>query len=201
MKFSTLALAALGAADAKMLLFGQCPPTPQLVSNFDKERFAGNWYEVLRDSDFMFEMGQECVTHQYTNLPDGNMGLYFRAWSWMTGYMGIDGRMTECGDNLDHTCMVSMSTSDKTSPYDVLWINDDYTIGVNYMCTEMMMGMMTFQWWSVFSRDQTASADQLREAVQTIIDADVGFTADNIGSRATMQGGECEYDWTLAPTV
>ena len=39
-------------------------------------------------------------------------------------------------------------------PYNVLWINDEHNLAVNYMCSEMMWGLFTFQWWSVFSKDQ-----------------------------------------------
>ncbi len=61
MKLSLIALAALGAADARIHLFEACPPV-ELASNFDKTKFAGDWHEILRDSEFFFEMGQECTT-------------------------------------------------------------------------------------------------------------------------------------------
>ena len=80
MKFAALALAALGVTDARMS-FGKCPPV-KLASNFDKEKFAGNYYEIARDSDFFFEMGHECTTQQFTLQEDGSLDLYFRAWMW-----------------------------------------------------------------------------------------------------------------------
>ena len=80
MKFSSLLMAAIGAADARMVFFEECPKAP--YANVDKEKFAGNWYELLRDSDFMFEMGHECTTHQYNLKKDGSMSLYFSAWMW-----------------------------------------------------------------------------------------------------------------------
>ena len=86
----------------------------------------------------------------------------------------------------------------KLSPYDVLWINDDHTLAVNYMCSEMMMGLFTFQWWSVFSRDQAVDAAALRAAANKVIEANVGYDEDNLGTRATKQGDTCEYDWTMA---
>ena len=58
MKYAAIAL--IGAASAKMS-FGACPKVP-LVADFDKEAFAGQWYEQLRESSFLYEFGQECVT-------------------------------------------------------------------------------------------------------------------------------------------
>ena len=81
MKFSALALAALGAADAKINILGTCPPV-QLATNFDKTKYAGNWYEISRDSEFFYEMGQECTTQQFVAQENGSLNLYFRAWMW-----------------------------------------------------------------------------------------------------------------------
>ena len=81
MKSTLLALAALGATDAKINLFGKCPPV-KLADNFNQDKYAGNWYEISRDSEFFYEMGQECVTQQFTSQANGTLDLYFRAWMW-----------------------------------------------------------------------------------------------------------------------
>ena len=167
MKFSTLAMA-LGVTNARIHFFESCPSVT-LADNFDKTKFAGNWYEVLRDSEFFYEMGQECTTHQYNMQDDGTMSLYFRAWSWMWGgYNGVNGNLLRCGESDDATCMSSMGgkeiDEDSLYPYNVLWINDEHDLAVNYMCSEMMMGLFTFQWWSVFSKNQAVDADSMRLA-------------------------------------
>ena len=61
---TTALVALVGAASARMS-YGACPK-PTLVENFDASAFAGNWYEVLRESMFMYEMGQECSTQSFT---------------------------------------------------------------------------------------------------------------------------------------
>ena len=81
MKLSLIALSALGAVDARIHFFETCPEV-KLASNFNKEKFAGNWYEIMRDSEFFYEMGQECTTQQYNMQDDGSMSLYFRTWAW-----------------------------------------------------------------------------------------------------------------------
>jgi hypothetical protein len=66
------------------------------------------------------------------------------------------------------------------------------------MCSEMMMGLFSFQWWSVYSKNQAVDADTMQAAANKVIDANVGYTLDNLSARATQQGSECVYDWTLA---
>merc|ERR1719163_1455822 len=99
MKLNLLALAALGAADARIHFFESCPEV-ELAQNFDADRFAGNWYEIQRDSEFFYEMGHECTTQQFDMQNDGSMNLYFRAWAWQWGgYSGVGGSLHNCGDN------------------------------------------------------------------------------------------------------
>ena len=52
--------------------WGFCPivnPTP--VGFFEVEKYAGNWYEIMRDKDVFYEQGDECVhtTYQKTLRP------------------------------------------------------------------------------------------------------------------------------------
>merc|ERR1719263_1411832 len=136
MKFSTLALAAIGAVDARIHFFDSCPKV-EYAQNFDKNKFAGNWYEVLRDSEFFYETGHECVTHQYNMQKDGSLGLYFRAWAWQwAGYNGIGGSLKQCGESDVSTCLASMGDKEKAldelSPYNIIYVNDDHTVAVNY---------------------------------------------------------------------
>ena len=92
MKF--IAVALLGLTQAKMG-FGPCPEV-ELMSDLDTARFAGNWYEISRDSQFFMEMGYECTTQQYVLTDDGDMDFYYRA-NMMLMYNGIGGTVNECG--------------------------------------------------------------------------------------------------------
>ena len=74
-------LSLLGAANGR-LSFGTCPEV-NLQSNFDANAYGGKWYEIKRDKIFTFEMGQECVTENFTPDGNGNHNLYFRGWFWM----------------------------------------------------------------------------------------------------------------------
>ena len=97
MKF-TLAVASLAIAQAKMG-FGPCPQV-ETMTDLDTARFAGNWYEVARDSQFFMEFGYECTTEQYVLNDDGDMDFYYRAnlLHPLGYYSGIGGTVTSCGE-------------------------------------------------------------------------------------------------------
>merc|ERR1711990_1060327 len=109
MKLSTLALLAPMAVDARIKFFSKCPEAPR-ARNFDKTRFAGEWYEIMRDSEFYWESGQTCSTSEFRLQDDGSLSLYYRANSstW-GGYSGIGGRLWDCGESANHTCLAQMS--------------------------------------------------------------------------------------------
>ena len=74
MKFLSVAL--IGLTQAKMG-FGPCS-TVEYMSDLDSDRFAGNWYEISRDSQFFMNMPYECTTQQYVLNDDGDMDFYYR---------------------------------------------------------------------------------------------------------------------------
>ena len=37
--------------------WGLCPFNPTPVTNFDIDRYVGNWYEIIRDKDLWYENG------------------------------------------------------------------------------------------------------------------------------------------------
>merc|ERR1712147_585337 len=53
--------------------FGWCPSWPgpySNIENFDEVAFSGDWYEIYRDKDFLFEPYDECATTTYFHHPD-----------------------------------------------------------------------------------------------------------------------------------
>jgi len=90
----------------------------------------------------------------------------------------------------------SEKTDDELFPYDMLWINDEHTVALNYMCSEMMFGLFSFQWWNVMSKEQNPNQIHTYNAKKALYNANVGY--DAMPSHVTEQGSTCEYDWTLA---
>ena len=103
----TIAAALLVNMASARLGFGACPDVATMT-DLDESRFAGNWYEISRDSTPGFEMGYECVTQQFVQNDDGDLDFYFRAnfLHPLSGYNGIGGSTRNCGgsDNGEWTC-------------------------------------------------------------------------------------------------
>ena len=49
------------------------------MQNFDPARYAGKWYETLRDPGNYMSAGTDCITKEYAMDSEGNLNLYFRA--------------------------------------------------------------------------------------------------------------------------
>ena len=48
------------------------------MSNFDPARYAGKWYEILRDPGNPMTIATDCVTKKFALDSNGNLDLYFR---------------------------------------------------------------------------------------------------------------------------
>jgi lipocalin len=81
---------------------GPCPSGIEYMSDLDTARFAGNWYEVARDSQFFMEFGYECTTQQYVLNDDGDLDFYYRASILhpVQYYSGIGGTVVDCGTGI-----------------------------------------------------------------------------------------------------
>ena len=192
----TFALAAfLGAAQAG-LSFGSCP-TPPLVENFDSAAFAGEWYEILRESQFMYEMGQQCSTQSFQLDADGNLDIHFRAWFLMMGYSGVDG-ILYCADGSasTQTCMASMAGSEPIYPFNFLATDYD-NYAVSYFCMPMLGDTMKMEWYNILSKTPTLSDELLEEAKGKITAVLPDIVPSYWNTVQTVQGETCEYDWTL----
>ena len=182
---------ALSGADARMG-FGKCP-TPTLQANMNADSYAGKWYEIKRDSVFMWEMGQECVTEHFKPDGFGNHDLYFRGqfWQMLWTYMGVDGKLY-C-NNSNGLCETTMAGGDEKYPFQVLTTDYD-NYAVNYFCTEMA-GFVKMEWLNILSRSTTLDAGKLAEAENTIKAQLPEFDISDLSMRMTRQEN-CEFDWT-----
>merc|ERR1711957_183337 len=63
---------------ASWFQFGFCPWTdPAVVGDLKPELYAGNWYEIYRDKDVLYEKNLECVTATYSANTDIFTNWYY----------------------------------------------------------------------------------------------------------------------------
>ena len=97
----------LDTVDAKFN-FGGCAANDNMPT-FDQEKFAGQWYEVVRDPGNLYTFGTDCTTMEYTQ-PIGTerrMDGYFRSVSWVLlgFYIEVTGYFLRCDDaSTEWTC-------------------------------------------------------------------------------------------------
>ena len=187
-------------AEAKMS-FGSCPPRNNMVP-FDKARFAGKWYEQVRDPENMMTMSADCVTMEFSSpKSDGSLDLYFRGFYWMMmSYQGATGAMYDCEDaNSDWTCKATMGESPKRSPFPIFYTDyDNYQI--SYFCYDMMDGLMKYEWFSVLTREQFASDAVMELAKAKVVELVPHYDIDSIFNLFLywVNQKNCEYDWQFS---
>ena len=72
---------------------GQCDDV-EYISDFKPKKFAGHWYEIVRDSTNSHTILTDCVTKEFSLNKDGDLDLYFRGYYKFYGdYMGVNGTM------------------------------------------------------------------------------------------------------------
>ena len=111
MKFSVLPFL-MTLCDARVK-FQMCPDSIEF-QNIDQDKFEGMWYQIQRDQWFPFEIGAECVTHNYRQRADGDMDFYYRRYFWYKffSYSGVGGQLQSCkkdGEPLTFTCQATMN--------------------------------------------------------------------------------------------
>lgn len=55
----------------------ETPPSPEVIKNFELNRYLGSWYEIAR-LDHSFERGLNNVTANYSLRPDGKVNVVNR---------------------------------------------------------------------------------------------------------------------------
>lgn len=201
--YKSLALLAATASvtDARMSI-GKCPEKNNMVP-FDAQRFAGKWYEQVRDPENMYTMSADCVTMEFAVPPAGDdanksLNLWFRGYYWMMmSYQGGGGAMYDCSQaNSDWTCQATMGSSDKRSGFPIFYTDYD-NFQITYFCNDMIDGVMKYEWFSVSTREQNASDAVMDQAKAKVAELLPSYDLDSIFNAFLYYTNQnnCEYDW------
>ena len=190
----------LNAVSAKMA-FGPCPQVDYLT-DLDETRFAGNWYEISRDSTLFMEMGYECTTQQFTLNDDGDLDFYFRAnfLHPLSGYNGIGGTTKNCGTSDEWTCQAYMPTTSARADqlYPLIFLDTDYdNYAISYACMNMMWDGMHYEYWNILARDTTLAAEHVAAAEAKLYEKVPGMDI-NWFTKHNTEHYWCTHDWSLA---
>ena len=142
----------MGEADA-LITRGSCPKIRN-IDNFDKNRYAGKWYEQIRDRLNPYTISTDCVTKEFALNEDGDLDLYFRGYyGFLFDYYGAEGTMYQCdeGSADTWTCQATMGKSSKRIPFEIFYTDYD-NFDIMYHCTEYM-GFMKKEQFSVATRE------------------------------------------------
>ena len=54
---------------------------PQTIKDFDKKRYLGTWYDIMREKNIWFEKGEAVVAH-YSMMEGGYIGVRNSIQEW-----------------------------------------------------------------------------------------------------------------------
>lgn len=192
--------------------FGWCPswPGPSTnIENFDNAAFSGDWYEIYRDKDFLFEPYDECVTTTYFHHPDEwpwKFWINTVQWtSWKDppfkiGY--IDGNTAPVGSPTKQAGWFDSKGQGTLGVYYGLFgLNSMTILDTDYTSWALLYSCNPIPFWGspfwahsawLFSRSQTLSQDKIDNAKQILTEKVPAYDWQNQWN-ATIQGGDCKY--------
>ena len=63
------------------------------MSNFDQDKYVGDWYEIKRDWTIPFEFGASCVRAKYRARSDGDFDVYNEVYYWPFSFTNFFGSL------------------------------------------------------------------------------------------------------------
>ena len=75
-RITAAAAAALALTASAAPRLGGCPKDYSPMETLDVNRYAGEWYEIVRDKYTPFEILSGCEVVEYTLNDDGTVGVY-----------------------------------------------------------------------------------------------------------------------------
>ena len=106
-----LVMSSLMTAAEGRMSFGSCPEV-KVMANFDKYRYVGKWYQIVRDYNLLWTPWVQCMTMEFSQVKDdGSFDQNYRGLFWpIFTYVNNDGVYYQCGEdpNLSWTCQATM---------------------------------------------------------------------------------------------
>ena len=191
----------IGAASAR-LTAGSCPDI-EYTADFDANKYAGKWYEQVRDRFNPFTITTDCVTKEFAPDENNDIQLYFRGYyNMFWRYSGVEGMMYQCDEGSDDfTCMATMGPHSRDEgqhriPFHIF--DTDYeSYDISYECYDFH-GFVKYEMFSVATREENASKETM-DKVKAVIDEKIPhYKLDSNWLLVSgLQGEFCDYEWNF----
>ena len=168
---NTIAVSSLLALGAQAAPRFGCPQDYKPMESFDIDRYAGKWYEVMRDKYTPFELGAGCVMAEYTPSTDGSgiITVQNSARRPIFGWTDIKGPAVQA-DTGDASLVVSFhgKDPDPSSKANYTVLDTDYeTYSVVYSCGDIL-GTFGFDFLWILAREKELEKDIMDKIVANI---------------------------------
>ena len=178
--------------------FGSCPEY-KMMANFDKYRYVGKWYQIVRDYSVWFTPWVQCMTMEFSPVrDDGSFEQNYRGLFWpILTYVNNDGVYYQCGEDptLSWTCQATMQGG--TIRGDIHIFDTDYdNYKILYGCEDMLGGLMKSESFGLFGRDPTMSDSAMEIAKKNVKEKTPNYDLDSNwwNLEWVQHNGICDYE-------
>ena len=142
-------------------------PDFEPVADLDLSRYAGTWYENVRDRATPFELMASCVVADYTLSEDGSqLGVVNSGYRQGKGWNIAQGTGVPVGDGIKVSFEGMPDLGNKPNYFVLDTDYDNYAIV--YSCDDYLGGLFTFDLLWILTRDTSINDAQLGQITSTI---------------------------------
>mmetsp|Transcript_7126 Transcript_7126/g.9921 ORF Transcript_7126/g.9921 Transcript_7126/m.9921 type:complete len:210 (+) Transcript_7126:50-679(+) len=186
---ATLALSAEAA-----IRWTGCPTDYKPMEGaLDMDRYAGKWYEIIRDKWYAFEWLQMCGNYEYSKKDDGKYQVVYNRWTPLSDWTDSPGCVMPAEGRTDAAISVDFDKAPDDAHIPVYTVMDtDYdSYSVIYQCEEYWWGSYDGVW--ILSRERTLDDATMGQLVSQITQKlpEYGFFENHM---MTPQGESCVRD-------
>ena len=191
---SALSLMAMGAKAA--ISFGECTKEYSPMTDFDRTRYQGLWFDIMHDSWIPFQWFTTCVNAEYTLMDDSRIYVDNYARTWF-GWTNMSGTAVKADNGRDDASFVvglqRIPDSSEKENYTVMDTDyDNYSIV--YSCEPIWYGFGSWEYLWILMREPLPSEESIAPLVKIIEERlpDYEFYEN---TERSIQGDEnCLYD-------
>eukprot|EP00354_Favella_ehrenbergii_P009814 CAMPEP_0170463206 /NCGR_PEP_ID=MMETSP0123-20130129/8411_1 /TAXON_ID=182087 /ORGANISM="Favella ehrenbergii, Strain Fehren 1" /LENGTH=219 /DNA_ID=CAMNT_0010728593 /DNA_START=28 /DNA_END=687 /DNA_ORIENTATION=- len=182
------------------LRFKGCPDEVKVQETFDADRYSGTWFEIVRDKWTPYELGQTCVTAQYTVREDKSIEVFNSGYTPLLGWGGGTASALQPEGRTDAGLIVNFYEEPK--PTDVAnyrIIETDYdNYSIVYSCEDIFTDYLSIDFLWILSRERTMDDMTMLGHMDTILKVvpDYGFFENHM---VCHQGSYCDTPYETRP--